>query len=284
MTAMIAAGASARLLQAGAPVLLGKLGNLEVRLACDEGEVEAALRLRYEVFYEERGLGLRPGTSWDGCDRDGYDEICDHLVVIDNALDPGANIVGTYRLLRSDRLPQGAGFYTATEFDLDPLLDRHRQLRFLELGRSCVRPAYRSKRTIELLWQGVWAYVRANGVDVMLGCASFCGVVPAAHAQSLSFLHQNARAQGVWAVSALAARHVSMDLMPEEAIDARKAIAGMPPLIKGYLRLGGMVGDGCVVDRDFGTTDVLIVLPVAAINPRYVEYYGVDGTRFSDPA
>ena len=114
----------------------------------------------------------------------------------------------------------------------------------------------------------------------MAGCASFPGVVPSQHALALSFLAQNCRAEGEWAVRARAARHVAMDMMPSEAVDARAALAAMPPLVKGYLRLGARIGDGCVIDRDFGTTDVFVVLPVDTISARYVNYYGPEAQRF----
>ena len=113
-------------------------------------------------------------------------------------------------------------------------------------------PKYRSKRTIEALWQGIWAHVLQHDIDVMAGCASFHGTVPAAHAEALSFLTQNFRADPEFDVSAL---------------------PGMPPLIKGYLRLGARIGDGCVIDRGFETVDVFVILPVKEIRQRYINYY-----------
>ncbi len=171
------------------------------------------------------------------------------------------------------------GFYSAGEFDVAPLIERHAGLRFLELGRSCVLKPYRSKRTVELLWQGIWAYVLRHGLDVMIGCASLEGTDPARLALPLSFLHHTARATGDWAVSALPDRRVDMNLMPKEALDLRAALHALPPLVKGYLRLGAQIGDGAVVDHQFNTTDVLIVMPVAAISERYVSYYGADAGR-----
>jgi putative hemolysin len=190
-------------------------------------------------------------------------------------------IVGTYRLLRQDVAAANGGFYSASEFEIDALAGRHPNLKFLELGRSCVLPDYRSRRTVELLWQGVWAYARRHNVDVMTGCASFPGTTPAAHAQSLSFLAQQAAASGDWSIAAAPGRGMQMDLMPSEAVDAKRAIAAMPPLIKGYLRLGARFSQQCVIDREFGTTDVFVVLPVASISERYVNYYGTDATRFA---
>lgn len=268
-------------LKSGAP--LGRIGTMEVRLARNEDEIAAAQEVRYRVFHEELGALASAADARDRRDADRFDEVCDHLLVLDTSL-PGPEhrrIVGTYRLLRQECAIAAGGFYSSDEFELETLVARHPLLRFLELGRSCVLPAWRSRRTIEALWQGIWAYVNHYGIGAMIGCASFHGVVPAAHAQALSFLAHNCRAEGEWQVSAVAGRFHVMDLTPAEAVNARAAFAVMPPLIKGYLRLGARIGDGCVVDHAFGTTDVFIVLPVGTISSRYVNYYGADATRFA---
>jgi len=259
---------------------LGRIGTLEVRLTRSPEEVAAAQQVRYRVFFEE--LGARGGLDGERRDADRFDDICDHLLVIDTAL-PGRDIdriVGTYRLLRDEMAAASDGFYSSGEFELEKLVARHRSRRFMELGRSCVLPKYRSKRTIEVLWQGIWAYVNTYDIGVMAGCASFQGTVPAAHAEALSFLAQQCRPAPEWDVRAVADRYCAMDLMPAEAVDPRSALAAMPPLIKGYLRLGAKVGDGCVVDHEFGTTDVFIILPVETISARYIAYYGAEADRF----
>jgi putative hemolysin len=262
--------------------LLGRIGTMEVRLAKGADEILTAQELRYRVFHEELGARAAPAGAQDRLDADRYDDICDHLLVIDTTQGRAQDrIVGTYRLMRQEVAQQAGGFYSSDEFELESLVARHPDLRFLELGRSCVLPEYRSKRTIELLWQGIWAYVNHYRIGAMTGCASFHGTVPALHAQALSFLSQNCRAEDDWQVSAVASRFQTMDLMPAEAVDARAALSAMPPLIKGYLRLGAKIGDGCVVDHDFGTTDVFIVLPVATISARYVNYYGAEADRFT---
>jgi putative hemolysin len=114
----------------------------------------------------------------------------------------------------------------------------------------------------------------------MFGCASFPGDKPHAHALALSFLNQAAAANGEWAVRAIAGRGLSMDMMPVEAITPRAALSAMPPLIKGYLRLGASVSQEAVVDRAFRTTDVLVILPVKQISGRYINHYGADASRF----
>jgi len=265
----------------GAP--LGRIGNLEVRLARNDAEIAAAQEIRYRVFYDELGAGKGRLHLLDQRDIDHFDPLCDHLLVFDSSL-PGPEhrrIVGTYRLLRQEAAVAAGGFYSEGEFELRRLVARHPGQRFLELGRSCVLPEYRSKRTIEALWQGIWAYINHYEIGVMTGCASFHGIVPAAHAEALTYLAHHCRTDAAWDVRALPHRYCSMDLMPIEAVNAKAAIAAMPPLVKGYLRVGARIGDGCVIDHDFSTVDVLVVMPVKEIGARYVNYYGSEGQRFA---
>lgn len=268
---------------APAPDILGRIANLETRLARSAAEIDAAQAVRYRVFVEEMKAQVPPDAERCKRDVDSWDAVCDHLLVLDTSIegDPEEQIVGTYRLLRQDVAEEAGGFYSSSEFGIDALLARHPGKRFMELGRSCVLPAYRTKRTVELLWQGNWAYALKHGVDAMFGCGSFPGVVPEEHALALSFLHHNLLARDDWAVAARPELYRTMDLMPSEAINPKKALSALPPLIKGYMRLGAMVGDGAVVDHAFRTTDVLIVLPISNISGRYLNYYGADAGRFS---
>jgi putative hemolysin len=261
----------------------GRAGSLEVRLAQTRADILLAQRLRYEVFYEE--MSAQPGliAAMRRLDQDAYDAVCDHLLVVDRA-DSGTigwvhrrrpKVAGTYRVLRQERAERTLGFYTQREYDIAPLLEaRFPHCRFMELGRSCVLKPYRNKRTVELLWHGLWTYVREHKVDVMIGCASFEGTDPSVHATALSFLYHHALASPDWACRAHPHLYHSMNLLPKEQVDTKAALRALPPLIKGYLRLGAMVGDGAVIDRQFGTTDVLIILPVERIEPRYFEHFG----------
>ena len=257
---------------------LGRVGSLEVRLAQTAAEVRQAQKLRYRVFYEEGAAIPNPARLFARRDIDGYDAICDHLLVLDHTVrDRGAlnrpTVVGTYRLLRQPLAEDYGGFYSAGEFDIGDLLARHSKLQFLELGRSCVLAPYRNKRTVELLWHGIHAYILQNHCDVMFGCASLDGTDPGRLALPLSFLHHYASAPELWRARALPQRYVEMNRISKEPIDAKDALRVLPPLIKGYLRLGAYIGEGAVVDYEFGTTDVLIVLPVAAIKKRYFEHF-----------
>ncbi|WP_428672919.1 GNAT family N-acetyltransferase [Roseibium sp.] len=267
---------------------LGRIGSLEVRMARNFKEVKKAQRLRYDVFYEEMSAIADAHTLATRRDADPFDAYCDHLLVVDHAsmkrnklgrLKP--EIVGTYRILRQEIADRRGGFYTAGEYDIQALIDANPGKRFMELGRSCVLKPYRNKKTVELLWHGIWAYVLRHKIDVMLGCASIEGTNPDAIAEQLSFLHHNARAPEEWRVRAVEDRYVEMNRLPAEAINARHALRALPPLVKGYLRLGAFIGDGAVVDPQFGTTDILIIMPVSELNTRYVNYYGADASRYA---
>jgi putative hemolysin len=263
--------------------VFGRIGSLETRLARSSREIDAAQAVRYRVFVTEMGAQLPAEAMRRERDFDSFDEICDHLLVIDHAIegDIEDQIVGTYRLLRQEVAMAHGGFYSASEFDLAPLLARHPGKQFMELGRSCVLPDYRTKRTVELLWQGNWAYALKHGMDAMFGCASFPGIDPQEHALALSFLHHNSQVKEEWMVSAQPDLYNNMNMIPAEEINPRQALSAMPPLVKGYLRLGAMIGDGAVVDQAFNTTDVLIVLPIAVISGRYINHFGADAGRFA---
>jgi putative hemolysin len=253
--------------------------HLKLRLAASERDVLAAQRLRYQVFYEELGARADLLTRASGLDCDRFDAICDHLLVIDETRRADADVrdgrlIGTYRLLRHEVALSHGGFYSQSEYDLGPLLDRHEDLRLLEVGRSCVARDYRGTAVAELLWQGIWNYVREHGLTAMMGCASLPGTEPDLLADELSFLSHHASAPDEWRARALPHRYIKMARRPIEEINQRAVLRRLPTLIKGYLRIGAYVGDGAVIDWQFNTTDVLILLPVSRINPKYFAHYG----------
>lgn len=253
---------------------------LEVRLAETAREVRRAQRLRYKVFFEEMEAIPSAVARLSRRDSDAFDPLCDHLLVLDHAVKrkpfrkPKPKVVGTYRLLRREIAEARFGFYAAREFDIAPLLAGRPDTNILELGRSCVAKPYRSKKTIELLWQGIWAYVQRHEVEAMIGCASLDGTDIRRLALPLSYLHHYAPAPPAWRVAALPDRRVGMNLIARDDIDARAAFKALPPLVKGYLRVGATVGEGAVIDHAFGTTDVFVVMPVEAIRGRYLDHFG----------
>jgi putative hemolysin len=253
--------------------VLASLGSLEVRIAQTEHEIEAAQRLRYRVFYEEMSAIPTPQMRGQRRDFDKYDEFCDHLLVVDKNVrdeDGEAAVVGCYRLLRGEVAALHGGYYTSSEYDLTPML-RANPLgtRFLELGRSCVLKSYRGKAsTMQLLWRGIVLYVDRYAIDVMFGCGSLPGTAPEKLVLPLSYLHHFHRAPEGQRLKARPELYVEMNRMAKDGIDPKEAMRSLPPLIKGYVRAGAYIGDGAVIDKQFGTTDVLIYFPVSRIGKR----------------
>ena len=255
-------------------------GAMEVRLAETDSEVEAAQRLRYRVFYEEMSALPSPDMRDERRDFDRFDEVCDHLLVIDRSLvdeDGQPAVVGTYRLMRDVDSLRAGGFYTSSEYDLSPMLKSlPAGTHLLELGRSCVLKAYRSKSaTMQLLWRGLVVYLERFSIDLMFGCASFAGTDPKALALPLSYLHHYHPMPENIRVRAIASQYVDMNIVAKGALDPKEALRALPPLLKGYLRAGVSIGDGAVIDRQFGTTDVFIYCPVANIDARYRSKFGI---------
>jgi len=263
----------------GLPAVLGRSGNLEIRLAATKKDIRRAQRLRFKIFYEEGGATAQGGAALVRRDICRFDKYCDHLLVFDMATKNSfgrikPKLVGTYRLLRRAVAERHGGFYSESEFDIAPLLARHGEKNFLELGRSCVHAKYRGKRVIELLWRGLWLYAKHHRVDVLIGCASLPGTNPLALALPLSFLHHQASADADWQVAPRAGRAVPMGILEAGSVDARRGIAALPPLVKAYLRVGAKFGNGAVIDKQFGTIDVFTIMPLAEIEDRYIAYFG----------
>jgi putative hemolysin len=251
--------------------------GLEVRLAADPAEIEAAQRLRYRVFYDEMGARPNAAMAASGRDFDEFDAACDHLLVIDWDLGLGSKgVVGTYRLQRRES-SRFLRFYTAGEYDVSKI-DAFSG-RVLELGRSCVDSNYRTKRTMQLLWQGIASYVFTREIDLMFGCASLHGTDPDALAIPLSYLYHNHLAPEDIRPRALPALYVEMNRLPKDQVAMRAALNLVPPLIKGYLRLGGFVGDGAVIDRQFNTTDVCVIVQTALVTDKYFRHYDRTAVR-----
>jgi len=249
-----------------------RAGSMEVRLARDVEEIDASQALRYRVFYEERAATPIGEMAALGRDFDGFDPIADHLLVLDHDRGEGAKaVVGTYRLIRRSSADAHEGFYTAGEYDISKILAFAGET--MELGRSCVDVDYRNRPTMQLLWRGIAAYVFRHDITLMFGCASLPGTDPSTMATDLSYLYHAHLAPPELRVRALDHLHVEMNRIPADRIDGRRALAGLPPLIKGYLRLGGFVGDGAVVDPQFNTTDVCVIVQTSAVTDKYYKHY-----------
>ena len=249
-----------------------RAGSLEVRLSRTPDEIEAAQALRYRIFYEE--MAARPSAEMVSGRRDfdEFDTVADHLLVIDHARGHGVEgVIGTYRLIRRPSALRAGRFYTSDEYEIGNLEAYPGEI--LELGRSCVGPDYRTGHVMQLLWRGIAAYVFHYDIEIMFGCASLPGVDPDALALPLAYLYHNHLAPPELRPKAVPDRYVPMDRLAPDAIDRRRALVALPPLIKGYLRLGGYVGDGAVVDHQFHTTDVCVVVKTDLVTEKYYKHY-----------
>jgi L-ornithine Nalpha-acyltransferase len=249
-----------------------RAGNLGVRIAAGAPELDAVQALRYRVFYEEMGARPDEAAAASQRDRDDFDAVADHLLVIDHAIGPGPEgVVGTYRLLQREAAAGLGRFYSAGEYDITPI--ENFPGRILELGRSCVDTAYRGRVAMQLLWRGIAAYVFHYQIDLMFGCASLHGTDPDVLAPELTYLYYNHLAPPALRPRALPPRYVEMRRLLPHLVDTKRVQAQLPPLIKGYLRLGGFIGDGAVIDRQFNTTDVAVVVKTDLVTDKYYRHY-----------
>ncbi|MCL2473347.1 MAG: GNAT family N-acetyltransferase [Alphaproteobacteria bacterium] len=259
-----------------------RLNNLEVRLAVSTDEVQAAQELRYKVFYEEMGAKPNAETLKLKRDFDIHDEHCDHLLLFDHANKKKTTVVGTYRLIRRVAAEKTGGFYSSSEYDITKLLDYPGEI--LELGRSCIDAEYRTGPVMQLLWRGLGIYVAKNNISLMFGCASLPGTDIEALKVPLSYLYYHHLAPPALLTKALPEQYIDMRLLPKEAfnpdtafnelkLDPRGGNNSLPPLIKGYIRVGGFVGDGAVIDHQFNTTDICIIVKTDLMTRRYKKHY-----------
>ena len=242
------------------------------RLARTDGEVEAAQHLRYKVFYEEFRAEADDEIVRAKRDFDAYDALADHMIVQDSNLGDGPEaIVGTYRMIRRDVVEKYGRFYTSQEYDIAPMLGDHQNA--MELGRSCVLPPYRTRPVMQKLWQGIAGYLMEYNITMMFGCGSLHGTNPDQFAEQLAYLHHYHLAPADIRPRAHDSRYVAMNRHPKDELDGARIFASLPPLFKGYLRVGSMVGDGAVIDYQMKTTDVCIVLPTDVVTERYQRHY-----------
>lgn len=249
-------------------------GRFTVRLAESEDDVAAAQRLRYRVFVEEMGAAASPEDAVERRERDRFDPYFEHLLLVDNESDDPdveRGVVGVYRLLRGNRARQGIGFYGAGEYDLTLLENYPRET--LELGRSCVDLKHRGGAGMHLLWSGLGQYVGEHQVGIMFGVASFHGTDPAPMAQALSYLYHQHLAPPDLRVSAIAESRAEMNILEPDEVDKVEAMRQIPALIKAYIRLGGFVGDGAYIDREFNTVDVCLLMDTERMVQRYHKFY-----------
>ena len=255
--------------------IAGQTDHLVTSIARSSADILAAQKLRYAVFAHEFGANGSGVNHDEQIESDPFDAYADHLVLKDQSRQADDQIVGVYRLMRADHASKAGQFYSSSEFDLSPIINS--SLVPLELSRSCIHPDYRGGTALLHLWQGLAGYVAENNVDVIFGVASFRGASADEHAACLALLAQDHLAPMHLRASAFPSGRA----VPEQhqTFDRRSAMIQMPALIKAYLRMGGVVGEGAYVDAAFGTTDVCMILETAQLNARQRAFLGaaVDG-------
>ena len=257
--------------------VLARSGALEARLATTKKDVRRAQKLRYRVFFEEGGAAPDPTARIIRRDVCRFDAVSDHLMVVDLSLrhrDGSPKCVGVYRLLRQDVAKRNFGFSSALEFDVEALLARHPATRFLELGRACIAPTHRGRHVLELLWRGLWSYARHHRMDAMIGCASLPGTNASTHAGAIRAL-AGGSGDPSWRVAPRPGRAAApSDGFSARPADPRALMRALPPLVKGYWRLGATFSPMPAIDLAFNTTDVFVVMPLCDIEARYLDYFG----------
>ena len=244
--------------------------RLSVKIARSENDIKAVQALRYDVFFNEYQAKAHTPSHADGLDRDMFDAHCAHLMVVDNSQD--GRVVATTRLLLSARKPADIPYIADAEFSI-PLLGAANG-NYMEVGRSCVHKDYRDGNAIQLLWRGITKFVFACDIDFLFGCASFHETDPDKIAHELSYLYH--RHLGDAGNLARALDHIPM---PADQIDDKTALASLPPLIKAYLQLGGVVGDGVALDDQFNTLDILMTVEIAKVPQTYVKFFKKQADR-----
>jgi putative hemolysin len=247
-----------------------RIGDIYLILTKDPKAVLEAQKLRHQVFFQEY-LG-KTEFDYDAVDADEFDEHCDHLLVVDEKGNNGKPLVaGTYRFLRRDANKPVTKFYSETEYDISRLKNVPNPI--MELGRSCTHKNYRDGGVIQLLWKGIGAYVHNFNIAYMFGCASFPGTDPMEHQLGLSYLYHYHLAPEDVRTFALPHVKGEFKLLDKDAFDKKAGFASLPPLIKGYIRVGATIGDGCVIDNLCKTTDVSIIVDSSRIARRYQEHF-----------
>jgi putative hemolysin len=241
--------------------------ELEVRIAQNQLEIEQTLALRYEIFNLEMGEGL-PESRATSKDRDEYDYYCDHLIVLDKT---NNQIAGTYRILRREVAKKNIGFYSETEFYLDKLYTLPEEV--AEVGRSCVHKDYRDGSAISLLWAGLGEYMHTYNLRYLMGCGSIHSVDPKEASLAYAYLRDKGCLTdefGVRPKESHILQGLETDLKVENWTQIQKTI---PPIIKGYVRLGANICGLPAVDRVFQTTDVFVLFDRKGVDQRYGKHY-----------
>lgn len=255
------------------PPLLVEKEHFLVKFAENQQEIDAAKRLRYNVFMAEQGH-LAGKSAADTIDEDEFDPYCLHLIVVER----NANeVIATYRVHPGEVALSGLGFYSALEFKLGGL-DKI-AASAVEVGRSCVKPEYRNGVIVALLWAGMAAVHERSKCQYLLGCVSLPTADPVIGKAVSEYLaakgdvftkELDVDPQPGWELPEVDPEKVKIYTEGEKSADLRKFI---PPLLKGYLRLGAKFGKIPVLDKEFGTIDFLVLFNLSEIDQKYARHF-----------
>lgn len=239
--------------------------NFTVKIAETDFEIKKAQHLRYKIFLKDKKTKNKPINNLFKRDFDFYDKVSDHIIIIDNNINNNENVVGTYRLLRGNFAKIYKGFYTEQEFDISNLKKHFSNSNMLELGRSCVHIDYRSGIILKLLWQGISNYINNYKIKILFGCASFHGTDPKKFRNEFNLLRKNFCLNDDFNVKSLQKNPIHFQTLQDE----KMVFKNLPPLIKGYLRAGGMMSKDYFIDKEFNTIDFCVVVFTDQIIDRY---------------
>ncbi len=249
-----------------------KNDNFEVRLTESEDEIIASQKLRYKVFFEEDGATPSEQVLKEKRDFDEFDEYCEHLIVIDrNAGDNPENyVIGSYRLLRQENQKKLGKWFSESEFNVEKFNNYDGEV--LELGRVCVHKNYRNKIVMQMLWNGLAAYMFDYDIKLMFGCGSFIGTDVLAYRNTLSYLQKNFVATGDLEIEAKTENKCEYPT-PDAEISDMEAFKQLPTMIKAYIRVGCKVSKSIYIDKIFNTFDVCIIFETKNLKKSYLEHY-----------
>ena len=251
-----------------------EVDNYVIKIAEKKSELKKAQALRYSVFYKEKKAIPTISKKILRLDYDKVDKFADHLIVIDkNRKGIKNKIVGTYRLIRGDIAAHCGGFYTSSEFDLSKILNSYENNKILELGRSCVHQDYRNGTIMNLLWKAIAEYVKLYDIKILLGCASFHGTDVMKYTNELSYLRKNFSLPDELSVKSLDSKIYPAYTEIDSNNNDLRTFVKLPPLIKGYLRVGGKVSHDCYVDYKFNTIDLCVIVNTNNIDEKYKKKY-----------
>ena len=247
-----------------------EIKDFVIKLAETKSELKKAQALRYSVFYKEKKAKPSFPKKMMRLDYDKIDKFADHLIVIHKKRKGIKDeIVGTYRLIRGDIASNFGGFYTSSEFDLTNILNLYNYKQILELGRSCVHKDYRNGITMKLLWCAIAEYIKLYDINILLGCASFPGIDVQKFSNELTYLKSKFSLPDEISVQSLENNNYQIYRKNNIKENDLKTFAKLPPLIKGYLRVGGRISDSFFVDYDFNTIDLCVVVQTKNIDEKY---------------